>query len=50
MLKRIISVVLCLVLALSLCGCEKLDYQKAVELYEAGGYEGAKAAFEALGD
>jgi len=50
MLKRMISVVLCLVLALSLCGCEKLDYQKAVELYEAGGYEGAKAAFEALGE
>ena len=50
MLKRIICVVLCLVLALSLCGCEKLDYQKAVELYEAGGYEGAKAAFEALGE
>ena len=50
LLKRIISVVLCLVLALSLCGCEKLDYQKAVELYEAGGYEGAKAAFEALGE
>lgn len=49
-MKRVISIVLCLVLALSLCGCEKMDYNKAVELYEAGGYEGAKAAFEALGD
>ena len=50
MLKRIISVVLCLVLALSLCGCDMIDYKKAVMLYEGGGYEGAKELFEALGD
>lgn len=49
-MKRLIALVLCLVMAVSLCGCSKLDYNKAVELYEAGGYEGAKAAFEALGD
>ena len=46
-MKRVISGVLCLVLALSLCGCEKMDYNKAVELYKAGGYEGAKAELEA---
>lgn len=50
MLKRIISVVLCLVLCLSLCGCAMIDYKKAVMLYEGGGYEGAKEIFESLGD
>ena len=49
-MKKIISVILCLVLSLSLCGCNMIDYKKAVVLYEGGGYEGAKELFEALGD
>lgn len=49
-MKRIFAIILCLVMAAALCGCDKLDYNKALELYEGGGYEGAKAAFEALGD
>ena len=49
-MKRFISIVLCLVLAFSLCGCSMIDYKKAVMLYEGGGYEGAKELFEALGD
>ena len=50
MLKRIISILLCLLLCLSLCGCAMIDYKKAVMLYEGGGYEGAKEIFESLGD
>ena len=50
LLKRAVSLVVCAVMAVALCGCDKLDYKEAVELYEAGGYEGAKAAFEALGE
>lgn len=50
MLKRIISLILCLALAVSLCGCTAIDYKKAVMLYDAGGYEGAKEIFESLGE
>lgn len=49
-LKRVGSLILCMIMAAALCGCEKLDYMEAVKLYEAGGYEGAKAAFEELGE
>ena len=48
--KRTVSVIFCIIMAAALCGCDKLDYMEAVKLYEAGGYEGAKAIFETLGD
>lgn len=42
-------IVLLAVCALALTGCEKLDYNKAVGLYEDGNYEEAKAMFVELG-
>lgn len=42
----------CLVLSvcLCLCSCKSSDYKKAMALYEAGEYEQARAAFQALNE
>lgn len=49
-MKKIISLVLALVMAFSLCGCNMSDYKKAQKAYESGDYENASVMFEALGD
>lgn len=49
-MKRVLSILLCFAMTLSLCGCSRLDYKKAVMLYESGAYESAKEIFDALGD
>ena len=49
-MKRIAVVLMCAVLCLMLCGCKSSDYKKAKALYEAGDFDGAIAAFSALGD
>ncbi len=49
-MKKIFAFALVLVLALSLCACDSADYKKAVELYDSGDYEAAKALFLELGD
>lgn len=50
MKKRRISICLCLVVALLLCGCRSTDYEKAVSLFESGKYDEAETAFSALND
>lgn len=49
-MKKIISLVLALVMAFSLCGCNMSDYKKAQNAYENGDYENASTMFETLGD
>ena len=49
-MKRAIAIVLVLVMALSLCGCDRADYKKAMAAYEADDYETARAIFVELGD
>ena len=49
-MKRIMCLCLVLTLCLCLCACQSSDYKEAVALYEAGEYEAAITAFEALGD
>lgn len=49
-MKRVIAVVLVLVMALSLCGCDSADYKKAMAAYEADDYETARAIFVELDD
>ncbi len=49
-MKKIISLVLALVMAFSLCGCNMSDYKKAQKAYESGDYENASTMFETLGD
>lgn len=49
-MKRAIAIVLVLTLALSLCGCDRADYKKAMAAYEADDYETARAIFAELGD
>lgn len=49
-MKKIISLVLALVMAFSLCACNMSDYKKAQEAYESGDYENASTMFETLGD
>ena len=49
-MKKLISLVLALVMAFSLCGCNMSDYKKAQTAYESGDYENASAMFETLGD
>lgn len=38
------------ILACSLCGCDTLDYRKAISLYNAGRYDAAAELFSELGD
>jgi len=47
-MKKFLCMCLVLALCVCLCSCKSSDYKKAVALYEAGEYEQAKAAFEAL--
>jgi hypothetical protein len=49
-MKKLISLVLALVMAFSLCGCNMSDYKKAQNAYENGDYENASTMFETLGD
>ena len=49
-LRKIMSALLILVLALMLSGCKSGDYKKAVELAAGGDYAAAAAAFAELGD
>lgn len=49
-MKRFLALLLVFLMVLPLCGCSSSDYKKAVALYEAEDYEGAKALFDALGD
>lgn len=49
-MKRVLCVCLVFAMCLCLCSCKSSDYKDAMALLEAGEYEMAKAAFEALGD
>lgn len=49
-MKRIIAMMLALVLALSLCGCDSSDYKKAMEAFDSGDYATAREIFVELGD
>lgn len=49
-MKKLVSLVLALVMAFSLCGCNMSDYRKAQKAYESGDYENASVMFENLGD
>ena len=49
-MRKILCLCLVLALCLCLCSCKSSDYKKAMSLYEAGEYEQAIAAFEALAD
>ena len=49
-MKKFVAVVLALVMTLSLCACNSLDYKEAMELYEDESYERARELFVELGD
>ena len=49
-MKKIITALLVLVMALSLCACDSSDYKEAMELYNLGNYEQARTMFVALAD
>lgn len=49
-MKRIVGFLLCMVLFLSLCGCNSQDYKKAMALYQDGDFSSAKAIFDKLGN
>ena len=49
-MKKLISLLMIVAVALSLFGCSNPDYDKAVELYNDGAYEDAWELFESLGD
>lgn len=49
-MKRFFAIVLVMAMMLSLCGCDMLDYKKAVKLMEQGSYDEAYNMFVALGD
>lgn len=49
-MRKILCLCLAFAMCLSLCACDASDYNKAMSLYEAGEYEAAIAAFEALAD
>lgn len=50
-MKKLLSLILALTMALSLCACGKAeDYESAVALMEAGSYEEAIVAFTELGN
>ena len=48
--RALVSVLLVCTLAFSMTGCEKLDYRRAIELYNAGKFEAAGELLYALGD
>lgn len=49
-MRKLLCLCLVLTLCLCLCSCKSSDYKKAMSLYEAGEYEEAIVAFEALAD
>ena len=49
-MRKLLCLCLVFTLCLCLCSCKSSDYKKAMSLYEAGEYEEAIAAFEALAD
>lgn len=53
-MKRIVTLMLCIAIvcssAVSLTSCKSTDYEKALELIEAGSYAEAKVLLEGLGD
>ena len=48
--RALVSVLLVCTLAFSMTGCEKLDYRRAIELYNAGKFEAAGELFDSLGE
>ena len=48
--KRLIALVLVLLLTLPLCGCDSLDYSKAVKALDNGDFDEAEQLFRSLGD
>jgi len=49
-MKRIVAFVLVLCMAVSFSGCAILDYNQAMEYYEAGDYAAALEIYKSLGD
>ena len=49
-MRKFLCMCLVLALCLCLCSCKSSDYKKAMALFEAGEYEEAIVAFEALAD
>jgi len=49
-MKKLLALLLVCTLVLSLTGCDKLDYGKAVDLFNRGKYDAAIDAFYELGD
>lgn len=49
-MKRILSCVLVLALAVCMAGCSLQDYQQAAKLYQAGEFAQAQVIYESLGD
>lgn len=49
-MKKLLALLLICTLVLSLTGCDKLDYGKAVDLFNRGKYDAAIDAFHELGD
>lgn len=49
-MKKLLALFLVCVLVFSLSGCDKLDYGKAVDLFNHGKYDAASDAFYELGD
>ena len=49
-MKKILSFAMVLVMLLALCGCDKLDYNKAMKAYDNGEYAEARDLFSELGD
>lgn len=49
-MKKFCSFAMVLVMLLALCGCDKLDYNKAMKAYDNGEYAEARDLFTELGD
>lgn len=49
-MKKLLTLLLACVLTLCLTGCDKLDYHKAVDLYNKGKFDDAAEIFSELGD
>lgn len=49
-MKKLLTLLLACVFTLSLTGCDKLDYHKAVDLYNKGKFDAAAEIFSELGD
>ncbi len=50
MKNRLSFMLLCLLLIVSLTGCNSSNYKKAMSMYDSGQYDEAEVAFAALGD